>query len=187
MEKDNVGKNIYKAKNLLFFFSVLGTVLFIVGIPMIVLGAVKHITVVMVAGIVFTGGNFYAIPLLWTFFGTMCGRIKLYETITVKNVTDIPTLGRVFDKSEKVMYQSVQKLISDRYLVGYMLIDNHLAKITSKGSAIIDLTATVTALCPFCGGKVPMLDGKGLCPYCGSLVTQENANFYDATAPEHTK
>lgn len=179
-QKDNYEKDIEKYKRALLFVSILVSVLFVAGIPMIPVGFVSGYKFIGIIGIVFAGCGFYAVPLLWVGYGMTVSTSGLCHQIKVRNILDINTLCRLNNKSEKVILAQIQKLITERYLVNYILIDNHLAKMDNNQYATVDITSTLTAVCPFCGGKVPVLDGKGLCPYCGCLVTLENSKLAES-------
>lgn len=58
-------KMIERAVKKLFFLSMLFSVMFVAGIPMIVLGASKGIMPVMIIGIIFTALGFYGTPMFW--------------------------------------------------------------------------------------------------------------------------
>ena len=149
-------KNIKKVKNAILILSILISVAFPAGIVATVLGAVNENTLIMVLGLVFLVVSFFALPFTWIGFGGLVTKSKIYEAITVRNVTDINTLAQIFNKHPNEIRNAVNKLISKGYLEYTLLYDKIEKPLTQKSK------------CPNCGANLKKENGKLICEYCKS-------------------
>lgn len=170
---------IAKRKRLLVW-ALIGTVGFIAGIPMIIIGAGNN-TFVMVAGIILTVLGFYGMPILWVQYGALgfkCGLQKMIKDDGIKNVS---VLAASCGKDKKEVATAVRELISSRSLVGYVLIDDeNILNVTTETDYVKRAAQTSgeisEANCPNCGAKVELIGGVGQCEYCGYRFAKKTEN-----------
>lgn len=159
-------ETINKATRAMLIAAVVCSVLFVAGIPMIVLGAVNKLWPVMVLGIVFTGGGFYATPLLWVGYGGKVTLKRLVYAIEAEHIYTVPELAEQLSKRPKEIRGLLDTCFNKRYLAGYKRAGDTL--VLNEGKALAD--AEHAAECPYCGAKFSYKGTDAVCPYCRSRV-----------------
>lgn len=149
--------------NLQLIIALVLTVAFIVGIPMIVLGAVNGLTIVMVVGIVFTAVGFYVMPIMWVRYGTMHSALNVLHIIIEDGICDMHLLASNLGRSVKDVSSTVRWLLKNRYLVGVTLQGGKLEPIEKPKQKSLK--------CPYCGTVVTDLTVQR-CPNCSGQLQQ---------------
>ncbi len=153
-----------------FRFALIWTILFVVGIPMIVFGAVKHTGiywVIMGIGVLFCVSGFYGIPIMWITYAEKrrLARVAIVvsgsESITIDILSD--TLGRGQDETR----QDVRTLLQGGYLPGYAFVDQ---EDRIRRTSTLDIHH---AVCEYCGASFEFRGTDSRCPYCGRWFTGE--------------
>ena len=142
--------------------------LFVIGIPMIIFGAIygakNHSAlgwIVMALGILFVASGFVSIPIFWVEYaekrrlGRMAVVISQSESMSIDVLSD--TLGRTQEKTRR----DLRVLLQKGWLPGYAFVDQEdRVKKT-------DLLEIGHAVCSFCGAHFDYKGTEAKCPYCG--------------------
>ena len=163
---DNMQK-IKKEIVVFLLLAVLSSILFVAGIPMICIGASKGITAVLIMGIVFTGVDFYAMPVLWIAYGGKTAQKRLVFAITEEHITSVADLAVHLSSKKEDIAQSIKICVTKGYLVGYFFDGKNILPNRHRAPD----EQFVTAECRFCGAKFTYRAGEeAKCPYCESYV-----------------
>lgn len=154
-------EKVKKSVKKYLILSLVFTVMFVAGIPAIILCATNGITWGLVLGIVATVLGFYGCPILWVNYGNELKNYRIANMIVEQNITDIAMLANNCGENVEEMRKTVNLLISKLYIKGFVLEGTTL-KPTVKKQEVVDRVFT----CPACGAK----NGKSAkqCKYCGT-------------------
>ena len=163
--------NVIAKRKKLFFWALIGSIGFVVGIPMIIIGAGNN-TFLMIAGIILVVFGFYGMPILWTQYGALGFKCSLQKMIKEDGIKNVSVLAASCGKDKKEVATAVRELISSRSLVGYVLIDDeNILDVTTETDYVKRAAQTSGEIsevnCPNCGAKVELIGGVGQCEYCG--------------------
>ncbi len=148
----------------LFIWSLTLSILAVVGIPMIVLGAVNSIWAVMVLGIVFVVAGVYVMPVLWVKFGETKRLKRMVFAVEKEYVYSVKDLALRFGMTEKSVASSIRTCIEKGYLIGYLFDGTEIS--ANKNKPIKD--GMITVQCENCGANYSYEAGSHpKCPYCG--------------------
>ena len=140
------------------------SILFVVGIPMIIIGAINHKGfwwIVMSLGILFVASGFVSIPIFWVEYaekrrlGRMAVVISQSESMSIDVLSD--TLGRTQEKTRR----DLRVLLQKGWLPGYAFVDQ---EDRVKKTDLLELHHTQ---CTFCGAMYDYKGTEAKCPYCG--------------------
>ena len=148
------------------------SVLFVVGIPMIVFGAINLLkgwywAVLMAAGILFCVSGFYGIPIMWIQYAEKrkLSRVAIVisgtESVTIDILSD--TLGRTQEETRA----DVRTLLQNGWLPGYAFVDQ---EDRVRRTSTLDIHH---AVCEYCGASFEFRGTDSRCPYCGRWFTGE--------------
>ena len=154
-----------KAKKKNLGLAIALTVGLIVGIPCIVVGAVKMgdvkaFAALLAVGIVLTVLGFYGSPIAWSRMSSVNQELTLVQAVTTEH------LYTVADLSQRL------NLKGKHTSVGYIREGDTLVLNENRalGPTVHDFE------CPRCGAPISVTAGeKARCPYCGSPVTPPEA------------
>lgn len=135
------------------------------GIPAIVFGAVKGITVLLVFGIICTVAGFYGCPIAWVNFAACCANYSFYKMITEGGIHTVRELASLAGISESEARAKVKSMIRKNW-IGKNAVTDLYNDPVKKG------TQMVTLQCPSCGAKVTIYSSGDKCPYCGTYVVR---------------
>lgn len=127
--KDNM-KNVKKDEMKMLIISIVASVLFVVGIPLIAMFAGKN-WVVMTLGIVFVVFGFYGSPLLWISYAGKRKTKRVVEAVVEENLLTNSEIAQQLSMREKDVQTEVYKAINKKYLVGY-IYDGETIKLNDK-------------------------------------------------------
>lgn len=156
-------KKLLKKTQSAFIVSLIITILFVAGIPMIICFAGK-VTILMILGIIFTGGGFYAMPLMWIAYGNKVRYFKVLVAIENKNIYTVSELSSILNRPAKEIVADVKKLLSDFYLEGYTFDGTMLIPVNRPKKTADKISSNK---CPNCGANLIDTDNKVYCQYCG--------------------
>lgn len=146
--------NLIKRRFLLLGITL--SIFIVLGIIMIVFGAVFWIIELLVMGITFFVISFYSTPFVWLVFAKKCKDKKIISHILNGNL-DIKVLSNNFDMIYRKFKARVEFLIINNYLKGYKFVGNdNLIKIGLNK-------------CANCGADINQEETKNICPYCKSV------------------
>ncbi len=159
-------EKINKKIRLLFWFALGLSVGFPLGVLGIIFGAIQGLIPLLIAGIVFTVGGFYAMPILWVRYGERRGDRSLLRMVLYENIYTVEGLARQSGYAENTVREKLKRMILNHELTGYLLVDDVLelntnAKQTAK--------TRETKKCEACGAMMSFDGVKFVCEYCGSV------------------
>ena len=158
-------KMIERAVKKLFFLSMLFSVMFVAGIPMIVLGASKGIMPVMIIGIIFTALGFYGTPMFWVSYGGKVGLKRLVYAVTEEHLLTVQEIASQLSKSEKEVRSLLDTCFQKGYLSGFVRKGDELALNAAQAPS----EKLHAAECQYCGAKFTYKGTDAVCPYCGAM------------------
>ena len=191
--------DIIKAKNKRFAIAMTLTIFLIIGIPLIIVGAIfggVYFTI-MGFGILLTVLGFYGTPIAWTTYGNFKRDVNIAESINTDGIREISVICNLYGLTPKVAYDTISKLIQKRYVKNLIFNASGTELILNEGYVNLDREKQLKSskralLCPFCGAQVELVGYSGKCPYCGNLVESEALNakkyrFCGLTVSSHNK
>ncbi len=161
---------VEKAIHKTFIGALVSTILFVVGIPMIIFGAINQLFVIMGIGIAFVVVNFYAMPILWINLGTKKGYKKVVLAINNEHIYTVAQLAQHLSKKHGAMKATVSTCFEKGYLTGYLFDGENIKKNFNKPQE----EPRIVAECEGCGAHFDYpQSAKGVCPYCGRIHQQD--------------
>lgn len=142
------------------------TILFVIGIPLIPIGAVNKIWALMIIGIVFTAFGFYGIPLFWISYGNKVSTKRLIFAIEVEHIYTVSQLAEQLAKPEAEVRELLNTCFQKCYLVGYRRDGDTI--VLNEGVPLAEKMHTTT--CPNCGATFSHKGTEAVCPFCGIKV-----------------
>ena len=159
--------NLKKSAFIWFIIAFVGSVLFVGGIPMIIFGAIKHITPIMILGIICTGLNFYFMPIAWIIYGGRKKYLRITQAVKEENIVTVQQLSQTLSTPENQMILDVKAMFEKGYMKGYLFDEQ---KITLNQNRKLEGNK-VTIKCPNCGANVVVNENQqSVCSYCGTVV-----------------
>ena len=153
-----------------FIISLIVSILFVVGIPMIPIFAGKN-WVLMALGIVFVVVGFYGMPLLWISYGGKRRTRRIVYAVEEENLYTNAEISQQLQLSEKEIHQEITKCINKGYLKGYKYDGKQLI-INNNQKQVKEEKLTIKK-CNNCGGKLEKTDMGYHCPYCDMNFTKD--------------
>lgn len=157
-----------------FILAMSFTFAFIVGIPLILMGAINGLWFMLGIGCAFSGISFYGMPLSWVGYGDTFKMVNLVKAVKEQNIYTTKNLQEYLKISKKQTITLVQKAVFKGFLAEY----------TFKRDEILVLNSNVkqelhkySLKCPNCGATVTIdaKSGYGVCGYCQTVVSKETA------------
>lgn len=164
-------KRLKKRQRKVLAAALIMSVLFVAGIPAIVLGAINKIWAVMILGIICVVAGFYGMPLVWVSYGSGFSLLRVVELVERDNVYTVEEIARQVNSSEKEVLRKIRKALDKRYIEGFLLVDDSRLKLNEN---IRQQRARAAAKCPNCGAAVEIAEVDANCPYCGTLVLRKS-------------
>ncbi len=161
-------KSIKKDLNNQLIFAIILSVLFVIGIPLIIFGVSSSITFLLVLGIIFVVLGFYGTPIIWTSYANKRQQKMIIDTIIYEHILTVSELAKQLQISEKLIRQHITTAIQKKYIVGY-LFDGKTLSLNEKTAPKKKLSITKTK-CPHCGGTLEPTEQGYHCPYCGAKM-----------------
>ncbi len=168
-------EKLLKQKKRLVIVSVILSVCFVAGIPILIVGA-SHMSkddggvFMFVAGIIMTVCGFYGAPIAWINVGPIKQRINLLNAVLNQHFYTVEELSFCMGKNAAVVKRELQYLYERGYLVGYKFDGQ---KITLNQNVSLK-TQKHTVRCEGCGAKVTFDGSQTVCPYCGGAISLKN-------------
>lgn len=143
-----------------------GTFALVVGIPLIILGAIKGLWPVLVIGIIGVVFGFYGSPLFWISYAECRTLKRMADIVMEENLTSVTEISQHLVLSENVTKQQITKAISKKYITGY-IFDGKNLKPNEKQAPKKKLVQQDK--CKNCGGTLTETNEGFVCDYCGSV------------------
>lgn len=158
-------EKLNRSARTLFWISLTWSILMVVGIPMIVFGAVNRLWVLMAVGIAFTGGGFYGVPLFWIAYAGKLEQKTLVDAIERLGLRDVPSLAAHLNRPIGSVREKLGTCLSKGYLPDYIRQEDRLIRYVAPAPEPEKVPHSV--LCPCCGARFSYTGMSGVCPYCG--------------------
>lgn len=150
--------------------AILLTVFLPAGILGIIFGASKHITILLIAGIIATVLGFYGAPIAWIGVGTIKSNGVILNLIENENIYTVTDLASQTMRKPDEVRNSINQLILKGYLKGY-LFKNDILEINTNQKQTGDVREKTK--CPNCGGPMEFDGINYVCSYCGNVVKKK--------------
>ena len=160
-------KKLKREMNIYFWVSLMTSILFVVGIPLIPIFAGKD-WIIASMGILFTVYGFYGMPLLWVKYGSFFGMKRLVEAITEEHILTVNQLAMQLQISEIDAKNKVLKAMNKKYITGFIFDGVRLTLNENKRPAYKVEVRT----CENCAARLEITDNEVYCPYCGTIYTK---------------
>lgn len=162
--------SIDKDKTKSLILAIVLAVAFVVGIPLIILGAKNALWFVMTIGIIFVVFGFYGTPMAFVHFSNVVGIKRVVDAVLIEGINNVTSISRQLQISPQVAKQRVTTAIQKRYIMGYIFDGENLLETQPKQNK----KKAISNHCPNCGGKMESFDGYDFCPYCNTRFKFED-------------
>ncbi len=152
----------------MLIISIVASIAFVVGIPMIVLGAMNS-TVLMIFGIVFVVFGFYGTPMLWISYAGLRSLKRVVDAVMEENLTTNAEIAMQLQTSERNIKAQITKAINKKYITGFI----YNGEVLTPNEKQQPKKKIIENRCKNCGGTLEELDTEWRCPYCGSRFSKE--------------
>lgn len=159
-----------------FAAALISTLLFVIGIPMLIIGATHTDawgaggTALMVAGIVFSAADFYAAPLLWVTYGNRRTLERVVFGVEKQGLTTVARLAAHLRVKEDDARSFLDAAFAKGYLDAYVRDGDTIKKFVPERNPD-EVEHDVE--CPSCAAKFTYRGASGKCPYCGTVYRTE--------------
>lgn len=157
-------KKLKKEMNRALIVSLIITIMFVVGIPLIPCFAGKN-TLLMVVGIVFAAVGFYGTPIAWVHYSSFFGVKRVVEAVLEENLYTNKEIAMQLSISEKNAKQLIVNAINKKYLTGFLYDGEKLTLNQNKKQE--KQVEAKQMRCDSCGGRLDKTENGYICPYCG--------------------
>lgn len=174
----NTMKKIDQSIRTLFIFALVWSILMVVGVPLIIFGASKPDwlpipTFFFILGIIFSGGGFYGVPLLWVAYGNKRDLRGYVYAVEVLELRDVKGLASHLRRPEEEVRVKLDICLTKGYLPTLIRDGDRLVEPTPRKKpeeAIHDV------VCPCCNAHFTYRGDRGVCPYCGVAYQPKSGN-----------
>ena len=159
---------IIKATKKNFYMALIWSILFVAGIPMIVIGAVHHSGawwIMMILGIVFTASGIWGVPLTWVMYAKKRKLMRMAIVISSSESLTIDVLSDTVGRTQPETRDAVRELLQKGWLTGYAFVDQ---EDRVKRTSTLDIHH---AVCEYCGASFEFKGTNSTCPFCGRYFT----------------
>ncbi len=164
-KKIDINKDIRKK----MIWAIIISCMFVVGIPLIIVGAI-HNMAVMGIGIAMTVIGFYGTPLIWISYGNMRTLKHVVDAVMDDHLTSMSEIASQLQIRERQARDYVATGIKKKYITGY-IFDGANLKSNQKEEPKKKI---VKNICPNCGAILEVKENGGYhCPYCNSTFEKE--------------
>ncbi len=142
----------------------------VAGIPMIVFGATKGITALLVIGIALVVIGFYGAPIALAQCSSIAAHGAVLAAIEDEGLGTVTMIGEHLGRNPKQVRASVDYLISHGQLKGYIVdAEGNIKRNDARAARdYVDV-----GKCPNCNAPLVLEDGELRCPYCGAIVRKK--------------
>lgn len=144
------------------------TVLFVAGLPVLLLGTSKAFavagvnTLFLVTGIVLLAGGFYATPILWVLYGGKRELLGFVSAIENRGLSTLEALASHTRLDADAVRAKIDLCFEKGYLDGYIRDGDTLRRPNPEGELH-------SVICPACAARFEFRGESGKCPWCGTL------------------
>ena len=159
-KKIDINKDLKKS----LITAIVISVMFVVGIPLIIVGATKSIWVVLGIGIAFTVIGFYGTPLIWINYGNKRTLKHVVDAVMEDNLTTVEEIAKQLQIRDRLARDYVTTGIRKKYITGYIFNGSVLTPNQKEAPK----KKISTNKCLNCGGTLQKDETGYRCIYCGS-------------------
>ena len=162
----------------LLIAALISSVLFVVGIPMIILGASGAFSATgvnrlfLIAGIVFTAGCFYGMPILWITYGNARELKRVVFAVEVQRLYTVERLSAHLNLTPEITRAKLDACFEKGYFPGFIREGDTLSPLSDTKPE----NELHSVECPSCSARFTFSGGSGKCPYCGTVYIWNGAN-----------
>ena len=154
-----------------FYISLFLTIYFIVGIPLLVVGATRlsqggGYVFMLVLGIIGAVVGFYGMPVAWVMYGNARTELALVSAVRNEHLYTVQELSARLASNEKQTSANLDNCIRKGYLTGYLRKGDRLY--LNENTELKPTEYSVE--CTRCGAYVTYTGTGAKCPYCGSAL-----------------
>ena len=165
MKTSNINKDIKK----LLIWAIVISLLFVVGIPLIIVGATNSIWALLGIGIACTVIGFYGTPMIWVGYSNKRTLKHVVDAVMEDHLTRVAEIASQLQMSEGEVKAHIYLGIKNKYILGYVF-DGSVLTPNQKEAPKKKIIANK---CPNCGGVLKVSSGGYDCPYCDSHFDKE--------------
>ncbi len=162
-------KEVNRYVNAMLITAIALTVMFVCGIPMIILGAGNKIYAVMGIGIAFTAIGFYGMPIGWVFYANNLAVRRVVIAVAEENLLTVQEISAQLTMGEPNVRACLDKAFNKGFLKGY----KRRGDVITLNDNVPENWREKVAECPNCGAKFTYTSSGARCPYCNSPVKEE--------------
>ena len=159
-------KTVQNAMKRIYILSLVLSIAFVGGIPLIIFGAINQWWILMALGIVCVVCGFYGSPIAWINYGGIRNLKRLVLAIVEEHIYTIKDLALQLSISEKEARNRLNKCFQKGYLYGYRREGDNI--ILNEGLALEK--RKLSSECPNCGAKFFYDSENPCCTYCNSPI-----------------
>ena len=146
--------------------AILWSVLMVIGIPMIVYGAIGISknplwAIMMAVGILFVVGGFYGTPISWIRYADKKRMYRVAVAMSQTSDVTIDILSDTIGRTQEETRNDVRTLLRNGWLPGYAFVDQE------DRVKRVDKLDIHHAECTYCGAFFEFKGTEAKCPYCG--------------------
>lgn len=170
MEKKKKEISIDKTVRKMLIWSIVASVLFVVGIPMTIIFAADGLYGVMAIGIAFIVFGFYGSPMLWIGYANAKTLKRVVDAVNEENLTTTEEIASQLQMRERDVRGHITKAINKKYITGFLFNGTTLTpneKMPPKKKKVVENK------CKNCGGPLEVTETGYICSYCGSKFDRE--------------
>ena len=162
---NNINKDIKKH----LIISIVISVLFVVGIPILIVGATNSNYAVMGIGIAMVVIGFYGTPMMWVSYGNKRSLKNVVDAVMEDHLTTVGEIASQLQMRERPVRDLITNALRKKYITGFIYDGNTLVP-NEKQAPKKKMSQN---RCPNCGGVMEKTDTGWICPYCGSKFENE--------------
>lgn len=155
--------------------AIIFTILFIIGVPTTIFGAINQIWYIFPVGVVFDIIGFYGMPIAWVFyFNNKNVKLTILNAVIKDNINSIDQIQAHVGLPKKLVIMGLQSLIRGGYLPGYQFNGEYILPKGTTLNQVGSIGVINGATCDNCGANVKFNGTSGVCPYCDTVVYPKN-------------
>ena len=156
----DINKDIKK----LLVISIVITLLFVLGIPLLIYGATNSIWAILGIGIAFAVIGFYGTPMIWMAYANKKALKNVVDAVMEDHLTTVGEVASQLQIRERMARDLIITGIKKKYITGYIFNGSVL----SPNQKEAPKKKVSSNKCPNCGGTLKSEENGYTCQYCGS-------------------
>ncbi len=162
---NNINKDIKKH----LIISIIISVLFVVGIPILIVGATNSNYAVMGIGIAMVVIGFYGAPMMWVSYGNKRSLKNVVDAVMEDHLTTVGEIASQLQMRERPVRDLITTGLRKKYITGYIFSGSTLTPNQKEAPK----KKIFSNRCPNCGGALTEQANGYTCEYCGSHFKKE--------------